>query len=193
MPNWTAVYRISDGLPLAASMEEEKDHRAVRLPAPVPPQCRTRPSRAPSVLSRARARAQLDAYKAQAKKIVKNLSPSSPAKLRIDAGQSYFNYILAEGVCFLCLSDRGYDKRLAFQFLEDLKADFLSKYRDEVSGASRPYAFIKFDTVIQRTKRNYSNTRSQASMQRLNEELYEVQGIMTESLKEVIGRVDRRP
>ena len=125
--------------------------------------------------ARARARAQLDAYKAQAKKIVKNLNPNSPAKLRIDAGQSYFNYILAEGVCFLCLSGRSYDKRLAFQFLEDLKADFLAKYRDEVAGATRPYAFIKFDTVIQRTKRSYSDTRSQASMQRLNEELYEVQ------------------
>lgn len=37
---------------------------------------------------------QLDAYKAHAKKIVKNLTQQSPVKLRVDAGQSYFNYII---------------------------------------------------------------------------------------------------
>ena len=52
--------RVSDGLPLAASMEDEKDHR------------------------------ELDAYKAQAKKIIKTLSAASPGKMTIESGGSTF-------------------------------------------------------------------------------------------------------
>ena len=60
MPKMTLLSRVSDGLPLAASMEDEKDHR------------------------------ELDAYKAQAKKIIKTLSSASPGKLTIESGGSTF-------------------------------------------------------------------------------------------------------
>ena len=56
MPKMTILSRISDGLPLAASMEDEKDHR------------------------------ELDGLKTQAKKIVRQLNNASPSKSTIDAG-----------------------------------------------------------------------------------------------------------
>ena len=52
--------RISDGLPLAASMEDEKDHR------------------------------ELDGYKAQAKKLLKTMSNGAPARVSVESGQSVF-------------------------------------------------------------------------------------------------------
>jgi hypothetical protein len=61
MPKMTTLlYRVSDALPLAASMEDEKDHRDT------------------------------DQWKAQAKKIVKQLSSASPPKLSIESGPFVF-------------------------------------------------------------------------------------------------------
>ena len=60
MPKLTLLSRISDGLPLAASMEDEKDHR------------------------------ELDGYKAQAKKLLKTMSNGAPARVSVESGGSVF-------------------------------------------------------------------------------------------------------
>lgn len=161
MPKMTLLARISDGLPLAASMEDEKDHR------------------------------ELDGWKTQAKKIVKQMTAASPSKLSIESGTSYFHYLHQGGVCYLCLTDKGYPKRLAFNYLEELQREFESKYRGEVESASRPYAFIKFDTFIQKTKRLYVDTRTQRNLNKLNEDLNDVQKIMTQNIQDVLGRGER--
>ena len=94
MPKMTQLFRVSDSLPLSASMEDEKDHR------------------------------ELDGLKSQAKKIVKQLSGAAPAsKVSIDSGSSCFHYINERGVCYLCLTDKSYPKRLAFNYLEELQKE----------------------------------------------------------------------
>lgn len=60
MPKLTIIARVVDGLPLAASMEDDKYHR------------------------------DLDVYKNQAKKIFKQLSSSSPGRLSIESGSEVF-------------------------------------------------------------------------------------------------------
>ena len=62
---------------------------------------------------------------------------------------------------------------------------------DEVSGASRPYAFIKFDTFIQKTKKLYIDTRTQRNLNKLNEDLSSVQDIMKQNIQDVLGRGER--
>ena len=142
-------------------MEEEKDHR------------------------------ESDAWKAQAKKIVKQITPGSPNRLSIESGSCFFHYINQGGVCYLCLTDRGYPKRLAYNYLEELSKEFEARYLSEVEGASRPYAFIKFDTFIQKTKRLYVDTRTQRNLNKLNEDLHDVQKIMTQNIQDVLGRGER--
>ena len=155
----TLVARVSDGLPLAASMEDEKEHR------------------------------QMDDYKTQAKKIVKRLNSTSPPRISIESGGSYFQCAARprDGVRMRQRSDRsacgtvistrtasassalprraiqsgtarpahscphiasdphaGCLARLAFNYLEELQSEFMGKYRDGIETASRPYAFIKF-------------------------------------------------
>lgn len=53
---------------------------------------------------------------------------------------------------------------------------------------SRPYAFIKFDTFIQKTKKLYLDTRTQRNLSKLTEELSEVHSIMTRNIQEVLGQ-----
>jgi hypothetical protein len=46
------------------------------------------------------------------------------------------------------LCDKSYPKKLAFAFLEELQKEFQEKYGPEVGTVSRPYAFVKFGTLI---------------------------------------------
>ena len=47
------------------------------------------------------------------------------------------------------------------------------------------------DTFIQKTKRLYLDTRTQRNLNKMNEELAEVQQIMTRNIQEVLGQGER--
>ncbi|KAL0704028.1 hypothetical protein Bca4012_070453 [Brassica carinata] len=87
------------------------------------------------------------------------------------------------------MCDRSYPKKLAFQYLEDLKNEFERVNGPNIETAARPYAFIKFGiyTFIQKTKKLYQDTRTQRNIAKLNDELYEVHQIMTRNVQEVLG------
>lgn len=58
------------------------------------------------------------------------------------------SYIIEERVCYLTMCDRAYPKKLAFQYLEDLKNEFERVYGNQIETAARPYAFIKFGKLL---------------------------------------------
>ncbi|XP_059658104.1 25.3 kDa vesicle transport protein SEC22-1-like [Cornus florida] len=128
-------------------------------------------------------------YKQQAKSIFKNLSKgqNEPSRMSLETGPYVFHYIIEGRVCYLTLCDRSYPKKLAFQYLEELKNEFERVNGSQIETAARPYAFIKFDTFIQKTKKLYLDTRTQRNIGKLNDELYEVQQIMTRNVQEVLG------
>uniref|UniRef100_A0A0E0JG27 Longin domain-containing protein n=1 Tax=Oryza punctata TaxID=4537 RepID=A0A0E0JG27_ORYPU len=126
-----------------------------------------------------------DFYKQQAKLLFKNLSKGQheASRMSIETGP----YIIEGRVCYLTMCDRSYPKKLAFQYLEDLKNEFERVNGNQIETAARPYAFIKFDTFIQKTKKLYLDTRTQRNLAKLNDELYEVHQIMTRNVQEVLG------
>lgn len=56
----------------------------------------------------------------------------------------FLSYIIEGRVCYLTMCDRAYPKKLAFQYLEDLKNEFERVNGAQIETAARPYAFIKF-------------------------------------------------
>lgn len=63
----------------------------------------------------------------------------------MDLGAPYmFHYIVEGGICYLTLTDKGYPKKLAYEYLEELQKEFSKLYGSQVDTAARPYAFIKF-------------------------------------------------
>jgi hypothetical protein len=62
----------------------------------------------------------------------------------IESGPCTFYYLIAGNTCFLTLTEKGYPKKLAFQYLEELAREFGQLYGNQVDGVTRPYAFIKF-------------------------------------------------
>lgn len=54
------------------------------------------------------------------------------------------SYIIEGRVCYLTMCDRAYPKKLAFQYLEELRNEFERVNGPQIETAARPYAFIKF-------------------------------------------------
>jgi vesicle transport protein SEC22 len=99
--------------------------------------------------------------KGQAKMIFKKLSDQSEPRCTIESGTFTFqqlvsfrsntlSYLIENGVCYLCVCDRSYPRKLAFSYLEELAKEFDVSYGQEVMKPGlRPYAFIKFGTTNQ--------------------------------------------
>ena len=54
----------------------------------------------------------------------------------------------------------------------------------------RPYAFVEFDTFIQRTKKTYQDSRASQNLDKLNSELKDVTKVMTKNIEDLLYRGD---
>ncbi|XP_024369299.1 25.3 kDa vesicle transport protein SEC22-1 isoform X2 [Physcomitrium patens] len=135
----------------------------------------------------------MEFYKQQAKQLCKELSrrQHEASRMSVETGPYFFHYIIEGGVCYLTLCERSYPKKLAYQYLEELQREFEKVNRSQIETVARPYAFIKFDTFIQKTRKLYQDTRTQRNLSKLNDDLYEVTQIMTRNIQEVLGVGDR--
>jgi len=142
---------------------------------------------------------QMGLYRNQAKHILKRLSPRSAAKMSIDSDPFIFHYMISDGICYLTLTDKSYPKRLAFLFLQEICKDFEPDLKEEygedwlrkVETVGRQYAFIKFDRVIQRKRREYLDPNSSVNMKKLNDDLQSIHNIMRKTIDDVLGRGDK--
>lgn len=91
----------------------------------------------------------------------------------------------------MTLCEKEYSSQMAYSFLEDLRKEFVQLYGNEVQNAERPYAFIKFDNFIQKTRRLFADTRTKKNIQKLKEELNDVQQIIRKNIEDVIGRGEK--
>ncbi|CAL5195793.1 unnamed protein product [Lathyrus oleraceus] len=159
MVKLTMIARVTDGLPLAEGLDDGRDLKDGEF------------------------------YKQQVKALFKNLSRglNEASRMSVESGPYIFHYIIEGRVCYLTMCDRAYPKKLAFQYLEELRNEFERVNGAQIETAARPYAFIKFDTFIQKTKKLYQDTHTQRNIAKLNDELYEVHQIMTRNVQEVLG------
>jgi len=155
----TMIARIQDGLPLAASMQEDEQSGRSLLE-----------------------------YQNQAKQLFKKMNASSPLKGSLESGPYLFHYMIDRGICFLALCDRAFSKKLSFTYLEDLQTEFMTQYGSRVDTVSRPYSFIEFDTYIQKAKKSYMDSRARRNLNNLNTELQDVQRIMVQNIDDVLQR-----
>ncbi|XP_008431534.1 vesicle-trafficking protein SEC22b-A isoform X1 [Poecilia reticulata] len=155
----TVIARLADGLPLAASIQEDEQ------------------------LGR-----DLQHYQSQAKQLLRKLDAQSPDRCMLEAGNVNFCYFISQGVCCLCLCDASFPKKMAFGYLEDLHNEFCEQYGKRVPTVTRPYSFIEFDTYIQKTKKSYVDSRARRNLSSVSTELQDVQRIMVANIEEVLQR-----
>ncbi|XP_043254639.1 vesicle-trafficking protein SEC22b-B isoform X1 [Colletes gigas] len=153
------IARIQDGLPLAATVQE--DEQSGR-----------------SILE----------YQNQAKMLFRKLGPQSPDRCTIETGPYLFHYLIENDVCYLVLCEKNYSKRVAYSYLEDIAQEFHSVYGKRVNSVTRPYSFIEFNTYIQKANKIFLDGRSRRNMNALNSQLQDVQRIMVQNINDVLER-----
>lgn len=87
-------------------------------------------------------------YQNQAKQLFKTLRLDSPPQMTIETGPYVFHYLLENRICYLCLCEKTFSKRLAFTYLEDLATEFQHLYGQRLYTVTRPYSFIEFGKYI---------------------------------------------
>ncbi|XP_019225969.1 PREDICTED: 25.3 kDa vesicle transport protein isoform X2 [Nicotiana attenuata] len=77
------------------------------------------------------------------------------------------SYIVENGICFLTLCESSYPRKLAFHYLQDLQQEFERLDRSLTDRITKPYTFIKLDTIIGNIRKQYVDTRTQANLSKL--------------------------
>lgn len=91
----------------------------------------------------------------------------------------------------MCICDKSYPRKLAFSYLEELDKEFYTSYAQEIDRQGlRPYAFVEFDSFMQKTKRVYQDSRATQNLDKLNAELQDVTKIMTKNIEDLLYRGD---
>jgi vesicle transport protein SEC22 len=118
--------------------------------------------------------------------------PHSPRRARRSVADMAPSYLLNGDLCFLCICDRSYPRKLAFTYLSDLASEFTQTYQphEYLNQGLRPYAFVQFDTFIQRTKKTYQDSRATQNLDKLNDELKDVAKVMTKNIDDLLYRGD---
>lgn len=108
------------------------------------------------------------------------------------ADAAFLSYLISNDIIYFCISERSYPRKLAFTYLSDLSTEFSTTYPHQqlLSSTLRPYAFMEFDTFIQRTKSTYSDTRATQNLDKLNSELQDVTKVMTKNIEDLLYRGD---
>lgn len=160
----TQIARVSDGLMLCASVDDEQSESS------------------------------LAEVKSQIKLILRRLNRNSEPQASIESGNYTLHYLILNEIVFLCICDRSYPRKLAFTYLSDLGAEFFNSYSASshqlLSPSLRPYAFMEFDTFIGRTKATYADTRASQNLGKLNDELRDVTSVMTKNIEDLLYRGD---
>ncbi|EPE02296.1 protein transport protein sec22 [Ophiostoma piceae UAMH 11346] len=135
----------------------------------------------------------LTEVKSQIKQILRRLNRNAEPQASIETSSALsVHYLIQDEIVYLCVCDRTYPRKLAFTYLADIAAEFANTYPRQqlLSGGMRPYAFMEFDTFIQRTKSTYSDARASQNLDKLNNELRDVTQVMTKNIEDLLYRGD---
>ncbi|KAL5251173.1 hypothetical protein ACHWQZ_G016772 [Mnemiopsis leidyi] len=155
----TLLARVTDGLPLSASIDNSNEKEQ-----------------------------NLQVYQNQAKQLFRKLSHNSPSRCTLESGPMLIHYQIEQGVCFLIICHHNFSKKLAFNYLAELAQSFLERYAPQIGQASRPYTFIEFETTIRKLMKSYTDSRSPKQLSKINNDLADVQRIMVQNIEDVIQR-----
>lgn len=126
-----------------------------------------------SIDSSASSNSSLEVHKSDGKQILRQLNQqanmhSQSLQCTIDSGEYCFHYIIEGLIVYLTFTPKTFSKRVAFMYLSELHSHFKrfvtqslgsmsmqTQWEDYIATIDRPYAFIKFDSEIQRLRRDF--------------------------------------
>ncbi|KAK5777986.1 hypothetical protein PVK06_045953 [Gossypium arboreum] len=129
-------------------------------------------------------------YKQQAEFLLNEISkgalPLPSMTIRVD--HHSFNYLVVNGICFITLCDSSYPRKLAFNYLQDLQKEFDKFDNGLIYKITKPYSFVKFDSIISSIRKQYIDTRTQANLSKLNANRHRELDIVTGNMSDIVER-----
>lgn len=86
-----------------------------------------------------------------------------PVCLSVEAGNYIYHILIEGGVMFVTLCDATSPSSHAFAYLADVSREFLQQYANSIDSFTRPYACIKFDSYLQKTKKVFSSSHARGA------------------------------
>jgi vesicle transport protein SEC22 len=139
----------------------------------------------------------------QAKTILTSVDTRTETRSQIEAGSASYCYSIHSDDnlwILVALTDKGYPRRLAFTYLDDVRAAFISEIRAEKAAgmanssidlADKPFAFMRFERSLVRIRKEYSDPTTTTNATRLKEELSDIRNIMRKNIAEVLDRGEK--
>ncbi|KAF2118949.1 transport protein-like protein sec22 [Lophiotrema nucula] len=129
--------------------------------------------------------------KSKIKLVLRRLNKNTEPQASIESGNFTYHYLITGEVCFICICDRSYPRKLAFTYLSDLAQEFTQTHKEsEYLTTQKAYAYVNFDNFIQKTKKTYQDSRATQNLDKLNDELKDVTKVMTKNIEDLLYRGD---
>lgn len=157
----TLIYRY-DGLPLCGSVDDDNDSR-------------------------------LKQEKQNVKKLIPTMNGNNnmgiSEQVSIDSQYFTIQCLILNGILYFAITELQYPKKLAFLYLDEISSEFYKNYGKEILNLNlRPYAFINFETFLNKTTKLYLDQRTQSNLDKLNDDLNDVKSIMNKNIEDLLAR-----
>lgn len=168
----TLIYRLSDGLPLAGSSDDNSTPQLLAMKKKVK-------------LLITKLSQQYTAAANQGVATNETIASTS------EESGGCIHYLIKEGAAYVCITPTKFPKKLAYSYLSEIANEFGHIYGAELSRPDlKPYQFMQFDSFLSKTKKVYSDSRVQSNMDKLNADLSDVKMIMNKNIEDMLYRGD---
>jgi len=102
-----------------------------------------------------------------------------------------FHMIIHHGVYYVAMTTKDLERRIAFAFLEDIKAKFDEKYSEIVNTAVAYEMNKTFGKVLVERMEYYNNSPEADKVRKVRGEVDEVRQVMVENIERILDRGDK--
>ena len=112
----------------------------------------------------------------------------------------FYSFITQDGIIYLTCADKHYNNKLVFVYLQEIAHAFKDELRNTYGSANNidylskvenietEYSFLKFEKIILKKKKEFKDVNAKENLDKLNQELIDVNKIMTESFEMLLNR-----
>ncbi|KAK8707505.1 hypothetical protein V6N13_058563 [Hibiscus sabdariffa] len=125
---------------------------------------------------------------AVARRMLEKLPVEADSRLCFSQDRYIFHILRSDGLCFLCMADDTFGRRIPFSYLEDIHMRFMKNY-GKVSHYAPAYTMNdEFSRVLHQQMEFFSNNPSADTLNRVRGEIHTV---MVDNIDKILQRGDR--
>ncbi|KAG4129671.1 hypothetical protein ERO13_D09G096500v2 [Gossypium hirsutum] len=123
---------------------------------------------------------------AVARRVLEKLPEEADSRLCFSQDRYMFHILRSDGLCFLCMANDNFGRRIPFSYLEDIHMRFMKNY-GKVAHYAPAYAMNnEFSRVLHQQMEFFSNNPSADTLNRVRGEVGEIRTIMVETLRKYL-------